>query len=170
MNSNFPPMPLAHILACHHCCHHCRCLCTIAIAIAVPPLLTLPLSRADPEMLLPLLPPWHTFSAQATRGCPQVAAAVAAAVAYFLPQQQQLPKPQGHSQPETERAQPSGHWRWHNDAVESVVVIVVPAIFAVFVVVVSIILIGANAMMTVVAHDVVAWTGLQSTTLPTTQH
>ncbi len=169
MNSDFPPMPPAHILACLHCCHHCCCLCAIAIAIAVPPLPTLPLSRADPKMPLPLLPPWHTFSAQALRGCPQVAAAAAAAVSYFLPQQQRLPKPRGRSQPETERMQPSGHRQWHNNAVKSIVVIVVPAIVAVFVNVVSIIPIGANATMTIVACDVIAWTSLQSKTLPTTQ-
>ena len=159
MNSDFPPMPPAHILTCHHRCHHCRCLYTIAITIAVPPLPTLPLLCADPEIPLPLLPPWHTFSAQATRGCPRVAAAAAAAVAYFLPQQQQLPKPRGRSQPETERAQPSGHRLWHNDVVESVVIVVVPAVVAVFVVVISIIPISADATMTVVAHDDVARTG-----------
>jgi hypothetical protein len=169
MNSNFPPTPPAHILACHHCSHPCCCLCAIAIAIAVPPLPMLPLSCADPKMPLPLLPLWHTFSAQATRSCPRVAHAAAATAAYFLPQQQWLPKPQGHSQLETERAQPSGHWRWHDDAVESVVVVVVPAIVTVFVVVVSIIRIGANAMTTANTHDVVARTGLGSTTLPATQ-
>jgi hypothetical protein len=128
------------------------------------------LLRTDPEMLLPLLPPRHTFSAQAMRGCPQVATAAAAAVAYFLPQQQQLPKPRGRSQPETERAQPSSHRQWHDNAVESIVVVIIaPAIVAVFVVVVSIIPIGADATATVVACDVVTRTGLQSTTLPTTQ-
>jgi hypothetical protein len=170
MNSNFPPMLLAHILACHHCCHHCRCLCAIAIAIAVLLLPMLPLSRADPKMLLPLLPPRHTFSAQATRGCTQVSAAAVAAAAYFLPQQQGLLKPRGSSQPETERAQPSGHWQWHDNAVESVVVVVVPTVVAVFVVIVSIIPIGANAMTTIVARDVVARTGSQSATSPMTQH
>ncbi len=80
-----------------------------------------------------------------------------------------FPKLQGRSQPETERAQPSGHWQWHDNEVESIVVVVVPAIVAVFVVVVSIIPIGTNATTTVVARDVVARTGSRSTTLPTTQ-
>jgi hypothetical protein len=169
MNSNFPPTPPAHILACHHRCHHCCCLCAIAIATAVPPLPMLLLSCAEPKMPLPLLPPRHTFSAQATRGCPQVAAAAAAATAYFLPQQQRLPKPRGRTHPETERAQPSSHRQQYDDEVESVVVVIVPAVVAVFVVVISIIPSGANATTTVVACDVVAQTGLQSTTSPMTQ-
>jgi hypothetical protein len=43
--------------------------------------------------------------------------------------------------------------------VESVVIVVVPAVVAVFVVVISIIPISADAAMTVVAHDDVARTG-----------
>jgi hypothetical protein len=66
--------------------------------------------------------------------------------------------------------QPSGHWQQHNNALESVIIVVIPAVVAVFVVVVSIIPIGTDATMTVVAHDVIARTGLQSTTLLTTQH
>jgi hypothetical protein len=58
----------------------------------------------------------------------------------------------------------------HDDAVESIVIVViVPAIVAVFVVVVSIIPIGADATTTVIACDVVTRTGLQSTTSPMTQ-
>jgi hypothetical protein len=46
---------------------------------------------------------------------------------------------------------PSGHWQWHNDAVESVVV--VPAVIAVEVVVILIVLIGTNAIKTTSNND-----------------
>ncbi len=41
---------------------------------------------------------------------------------------------------------PSGHQQWHNNAVESVIVVIVPAKVAVVVLIISIVPIGTNAM------------------------
>jgi hypothetical protein len=48
---------------------------------------------------------------------------------------------------------PSGHRRWHNDAVESVVVVIVPANIAVVILIVSIVPIGADATTTASKDD-----------------
>jgi hypothetical protein len=48
---------------------------------------------------------------------------------------------------------PFGHWQWHNNAVESVVVVIVPANVAVVVLIVSIVPIGADATMTASKDD-----------------
>jgi hypothetical protein len=48
---------------------------------------------------------------------------------------------------------PSGHQRWHNNAVESVIVVIVPANVAVVILIVSIVPIGANATTTASKDD-----------------
>jgi hypothetical protein len=48
---------------------------------------------------------------------------------------------------------PSGHWQWHNNAVESVVVVIIPANIAVVVLIASIVPIGADATMAMSKDD-----------------
>ncbi len=48
---------------------------------------------------------------------------------------------------------PSGHWRWHNNSVESVVVVIVPTDIAVVVLIILIVPISANAMTTASKDD-----------------
>ncbi len=48
---------------------------------------------------------------------------------------------------------PSGHWRWHNNAVESVIVVIILANVAVVVLIISIVPIGANATTTASKDD-----------------